>query len=173
MELNGFMEKGFANVASELAEALSTPLLYLDEHNQLLWQTGQELELEKAIHWLQANLHKLKTNGNPNKYFPETTNSFDLYPINIAGVINQTLIASSDLADWQKRMIDKLVGLTALLLQTEEMFLEQQQKLKEHFVYDLLYHKFESKKVMVKQGKSWGWNLERPHHLLIINVELT
>ena len=171
MELNGFMEKGFTNVAAELAKSFNTPFLYLDEHLQLLWQTGLESEIERAVHWLQENLHKLNSNGR-NRYFPETSHSFDLYTINIAGVIQQTLLVSADLVNWQKKLIDKLAGLTALLLQTEELFLEQQQKMKEHFVYDLLYHKFESKKVMVKQGKSWGWNLERPHHLLIINVEV-
>ena len=69
--------------------------------------------------------------------------------------------------------MDKFIGLSALFFQTEEMIRGQQEKMKEHFIYDLLYHKFESKKVMVKQGKTWGWNLEKPHHLFVIEVVLS
>jgi sugar diacid utilization regulator len=148
MELKGFMNKGFMNIAAGLSKALETPLLYFDENDQLLWQTGSEIDMP-----------------------PMATKSFEKYPINIAGDIQLTLAASADLVDWQKRLVDKLIGLTALLFQTEEMFREQQEKFKEHFVYDLLYHKFESKKVMVTQGKAWGWNLEIAHHLLVINVD--
>ena len=70
-------------------------------------------------------------------------------------------------------IIDKFIGLSALFFQTEEMIREQQEKMKEHFIYDLLYHKFESKKVIVKQAKTWGWNLEKPHHLFVIDVALS
>ena len=58
------------------------------------------------------------------------------------------------------------------MLQTEEMFHEQQQQFREHFIYDLLYHKFESQQVMVKQARAWGWNLAKPHHLFVIDAEL-
>lgn len=177
MELNGFMEKGFVNIASQLAYALGTPFLYFDENNQLLWQVGEENELREVYRWVNAHRRELErgeslilpadsTNGQVNK-------SFDIYCINIAGLLKQKLVASSDLAHWQKRMIDKLTGLTALLLQTEGMFQEQQQQFKEHFVYDLLYHKFESQKVMIKQAKTWGWNLAKPHHLLLIDSKLS
>ncbi|MFZ7942816.1 PucR family transcriptional regulator [Neobacillus sp. 19] len=165
-ELNGFMNKGFMNITSGLSLALETPFLYLGENNQLLWQVGPEAELQKAFHWLKS-YERVTKNGSSAE---EVKHSFEPYLINIADQISLTLIASAHLVDWQKKLIDKLIGLTALFFQTEEMFRDQQERFKEHFIYDLLYHKFEAKKVMVKQGKAWGWNLERPHHLLIINV---
>lgn len=149
MELNGFMHKGFMNIAAGLSMALVTPFLYFDENDQLLWQTEAENDRQPIA----------------------ATESFEKYPINIAGHTPITLAASAHLVDWQKRLVDKFIGLTALLFQTEEMFREQQEKFKEHFVYDLLYHKFESKKVMITQGKTWGWNLEKGHHLFVINVD--
>ncbi|MCQ6282024.1 CdaR family transcriptional regulator [Bacillus sp. EB600] len=149
MELNGFMKKGFMNIAANLSKALGTPFLYFDENDQLLWQTEPEIDKQQLV----------------------AAKPFEKYPINIAGHIHLTLAASAHLVDWQKNLVDKLIGLTALLFQTEEMFREQQEKFKEHFVYDLLYHKFESKKVMITQGKAWGWNLENAHHLFIINVD--
>ncbi len=176
LELNGFMEKGFINIASRLAYALETPLLYLDENNRLLWHTGQEKELREASRWINAHQRELEQ-GESIIVFPGQNKktdqlSFDIYTINVAGLLQQKLIASSHLAHWQKKLIDKLTGLTALLLQTEEMFHEQQQQFREHFIYDLLYHKFESQQVMVKQARAWGWNLAKPHHLFVIDAEL-
>lgn len=177
MELNGFMEKGFVTVASQMAFALNTPLLYFDENNGLLWQTGDEGELRESHRWINAHLKELESGESlilsPDSVSGQGYKSFDVYSINIAGLLKQKLVASSNLAYWQKKMIDKLTGLTALLLQTEGMFQEQQHQFKEHFVYDLLYHKFESQKVMIKQGKAWGWNLEKPHHLLLIDTKLS
>lgn len=174
MELIGLMEKGFTNVTSEMAKAIESPFLYLNEHNQLLWQTGKEQDLRKINQWLNVNRRDVE-NKKYSTFIVSTDekseNLFTPYPINIAGKMTHTLVASSSLVDWQKKLVDKLVGLTALLLQTEEILQEQQEKMKEHFVYDLLFHKFESQKVMIKQGKTWGWNLEIPHHLIIISVE--
>ncbi|WP_042349443.1 PucR family transcriptional regulator [Bacillus massiliigorillae] len=179
MELAGFMEKGFTELASRLAKTLETPLLYLDENNQILWQVGKEEELREARRWLNTQQKELNNRQNTNVTFNnmsladmESKKLFEFYPINIAGLIRQNLIAISNLSEWQKKMIDKLAGLTALLLQTDKMFQEQQEEMKEHFIYDLLYHKFESITIMISHGKKWGWNLEKPHHLLIINVEL-
>lgn len=179
VELNGFMNKGFMNIASNLSTALETPFLYFDENNQLLWQIGSQIEIEKAIQWIKYNYREATA---PNLFLSaqkpvndanQTANCYEQYGINIAGQIHLILVTFGDLNDWQKMMIDKFIGLTALFFQTEEMFREQQDRMKEHFVYDLLYHKFESKKVMVKQGKAWGWNLERPHHLFVIDFVLT
>lgn len=149
MELNGFMNKGFMNIAAGLSKALETPFLFFDENDQLLGHTGPEIDMQHIL----------------------ADTSFEKYPIQIVGDMYITLAVSAHLVDWQKGLVDKYIGLTALFLQTEEMFREQQEKLKEHFVYDLLYYKFESKKVMISQGKAWGWNLEKAHHLFVINVD--
>lgn len=161
-ELAGAMEIGFAELATEIAFGLDTPLLYLDENHQLRWQTGNEEGIREATRWYNSQRRNI-----------EGSNEFEVYPIDIAGVVQQSFIVSSELVDWQKNLMDKLCGLTALLLQTEGIFQQQQKQLQDHFVYDLLYHKFESQKVMIKQAKSWGWNLEIPHHLLIIDIEVS
>lgn len=172
-ELAGAMSRSFPELASELARGLDTPFLYVDENNQLLWQTGSESCLREAMRWL--NLHQRRFDEMKREICDNfsTNNEFEFYPIDIGGVLRQGIIVTSEFAEWQKKMVDKFVGLMALLLQTEGMFREQQQKLQEHFVYDLLYHKFESQKIMIKQAKDWGWNLEIPHHLLLINIELS
>lgn len=170
IELQGFLEKGFVGLATEISIALNTPLLYLDQNNQLLWQTGEHNNLQEAQRWFNTYYHK---RDNCLTRMIETENSFQAYPIQISEFNNQALIVSTPTEDWQKKMIDKFVGLIALSLKTEAMFQEQQEHMKGHFVYELLYHKFESQKVMIKQGKAWGWNLERPHHLLVINTKVS
>src|SRR5699024_5176275 len=80
-------------------------------------------------------------------------------------------VSSSHLVHWQRQLIDKFIGLTAVVFQTDEVLREQNDRFKEFFIYELLYRKFESKRVLVKQGKAWGWNLEKAHHLIVINYE--
>ena len=53
MELNGFMNKGFMNIAANLSVALESPFLFFDENNQLLWQIGFQEDIEKALQWQQ------------------------------------------------------------------------------------------------------------------------
>lgn len=165
MELNGFIQKGFTKIAAELSLALGTPFIYFDENDQLLWQTGDTKEVEKALKWMKASQRK---SASSKQLQPDL---FEPYSIDVAGQLQLTLVVSAHLEEWQRKHVYKLIGLTALYFHTEELFREQQERLKEHFLYDVLYHKFESVKVMVKQGKALGWNLEKPHHLLVINVE--
>lgn len=178
LELSGFIQKGFVNIASELVRALDTPMLYLDSRNQLVWQEGKEDSLKKANRWLNVFYRNLKndpslnTTSNYSGKSEEEAHFFKPYFINIGGLSKQTLIVSGDLVDWQKEMIDKFIGLTALLLQIEELFQAQQEQIQDVFVYELLYSKFESRSFMIKQGKTWGWNLERPHYLLIVDMKL-
>jgi sugar diacid utilization regulator len=47
--------------------------------------------------------------------------------------------------------------------------LETEKKYKENFIYDLLHNNIESQQAIIKQGKNWGWNLAKPHQLLIID----
>ena len=98
---------------------------------------------------------------------------YEQHNMNIAGQVQLTFVTLANLEEWQRMIIDKFIGLSALFFQTEEIIRDQQEKMKEHFIYDLLYHKFESKKVLVKQAKTWGWNLEKPHHLFVIDVTLS
>lgn len=162
IELEGLKEKGFHFVAQELSKALDSPFVYLDQSGQILWQTGKKQDLKEVNRWL--NTHRKKN---------ENESAFQENLIQISNSKHHTVVTHSFLFNWQKKMMDKFVGLTTLLFQTEETFKEQQDMFREHFMYDLLFHKFESKNVMIKQGKTWGWNFEKPHHLLLLNIEGT
>ena len=102
MELNGFMNKGFMNMAANLSVALETPFLFFDENNQLLWQIGFQEEIEKALQWLQNDgREKRKTNKtdifltdqNP---VMEAEEPYEPYNMNIAGHVQLTLVTYSE-----------------------------------------------------------------------------
>ncbi len=171
-ELVGIMGKGFTEVVTELAKAINTPILYYDENHRLLWETGPDEEIKNAKRWVISHIELLEKKQHRHLAARSKSEPFEIYPIKIGGFITQAIVISAHLADWQKKMMDKFIGLSALLLQTEGILHEQQERMKEHFVYDLLYYKFESQKEMIKQGKNWGWNLEKPHHLMLINIDL-
>jgi sugar diacid utilization regulator len=179
MELNGFMKKGFMNIAANLSIAIEAPLLFFDENNQLLWQIGFQEDIEKVLQWLQKELHDNRKTNNSKAFLHEQTpfigaeEPYEKYVMDIAGQVQLTMISYANMEEWQKVIIDKFIGLSALFFQTEEITRDQQEKMKEHFIYDLLFHKFESKKVLIKQAKMWGWNLDKPHHLFIIDVSLS
>lgn len=159
LELIGYEEKGFVQLATELSKGLNTPLLYLNEMNQIIWQTATKEVQQEANRWL-----------NTRRFSENEEGIFTPHYIHLNESSRQTLLASGELAMWQRQMLDRLAALTALYIQKESRYIELQEKMKEHFIYDLLYHKFESKKEMIRQGKAWGWNLERPHYLLVINT---
>lgn len=172
-EINGFHEKGFIPLAEELAAFLKTPLLYCDEQFQVLWETGKEEALRQARRWINVHHRSLSIGGESGE--DSCTNregKFRAYPLKIAGGANQWLIVSNELVSWKRRFVEKFAGLASFYLQTESHTVHILEKVKQHFVYDLLYHKFESQKVMVEQGKIWGWNLEKPHHVLLVDIQL-
>lgn len=176
-ELNGFINKGFMNMAANLSLAFATPLLFLDENQQLLWQTGHDDEVKKALRWLtirQESERELQLHRHEDRINITTTvtqeKKFKQHKMNIAGQTNIYVIASADLVEWQEKFIDKFIGLTAVVFQTDELVRVQNDRFKEFFLYELLYRKFESKKVLIKQGKTWGWDLGKAHHLIILQI---
>lgn len=167
-ELNGFYQRGFIEVATNLSMAFHTPLLFLDQDQNPLWHTGSNHEINKFIRWAQNQVIEKKEGSH--HIPPYQDEPCEQITLNIAGQTEISLIVSNQLALWQKKMMDKFSGFTAILFQTEEVVREQNDRFKEFFIYELLYRKFESKITLLKQGKVWGWNLEKPHHLLVLEI---
>ncbi|WP_203553066.1 helix-turn-helix domain-containing protein [Bacillus sp. B15-48] len=173
-ELDGFKEKGYHQIANQLAKMLNAPLLTLNQDFHVLFEAGKDNQLKEAKRWINMNHQELMEQD-------ELKNSTEAHYLIIGNApyfhrlqtqSKQILFISEQFVNWQKKFIDKFVGLISLYLQSEKEMSKLQEKLQEQFVYDLLYHKFESKKVLIKLGKTWDWNLEKPHHLLVIDVEL-
>ncbi|TMN22224.1 PucR family transcriptional regulator [Lentibacillus cibarius] len=174
LELDGFYKRGFMDIASNLSLAFHTPFLFLDDHYELLWHVGSPRNVSDCIQWLHTNqqtVNMMVEENQKNQFQANDALPYELYTLAIAGQAQLILVTDSGLALWQKRIIDKLIGFTAVLFQTEEVIRDQNDRFKESFMYELFYRKFESKEALVSQGKAWNWNLEKPHHLLVIEIE--
>lgn len=165
IELNGFIEKGFIQIATELSRAFSIPILYFDNQFLLLWCVGKNEEIRSARRLVNIQKRKIT----------ETTilGEFEIHQLECINRESYWLVTPAILPHWQKKLIDKLVGLTSFNLQMESEAESLFENVKRHFVYELLHHKFESKQLMVEQGKIWGWNLDKPHHLFIIDLDFS
>lgn len=77
-----------------------------------------------------------------------------------------TQLNELSLAQFQKAALP----LVSELIKAKEI-METTKKYKQNFIYDLIFNNFESYSTVVNLGKIWGWNLLKPHHLLIMDFQ--
>ncbi|MBP2656734.1 MAG: transcriptional regulator, CdaR [Firmicutes bacterium] len=64
------------------------------------------------------------------------------------------------------------VGLACLqLLVNRKNTEEVEKKYKQQFLYDLLYNNFESTDELIKRGRYWNWELNKPQHLFVVEPD--
>jgi sugar diacid utilization regulator len=63
------------------------------------------------------------------------------------------------------------VVLCALEFSKHNYILEAQREYKDAFIYDLLYSNIESVSDIMSRGEIWGWNLNRPHGVVVFEME--
>jgi sugar diacid utilization regulator len=80
-------------------------------------------------------------------------------------------VDSADLTLEETNFLDELVHHLNFLLWHEQEIRREQRNHREQFLYDLLYHNFETSAEMIKLGKLWNMNLERPHHVVVIDFD--
>ncbi len=61
--------------------------------------------------------------------------------------------------------------LCALEFTKNNQVLNAQREYKDAFIYDLLYSNIDEVKDIVNRGEIWGWNLNRPHCILVFELE--
>jgi len=61
--------------------------------------------------------------------------------------------------------------LCALEFTKNNQVLYAQRKYKDAFIYDLLYSNIDEVKDIINRGEIWGWNLNRPHCVLVFELE--
>lgn len=71
----------------------------------------------------------------------------------------------------QAGFLDQLVHHLNFLLWHEQEIIREQRNHREQFLYDLLYHNFETSDEMIKLGKLWNLDLELPHHVMVIEFD--
>lgn len=173
LEIEGFQQRGFINIAINLARGLAIPLVFLDENKKVLWNTGREELVDDCLRWIEEeDDNKFQDSSKIGKVNAnEILYPYIRFPLNIGSETQLFLISSAEISRWQKKLLDKFNGLTSVVLQTDEFIRQKNEQFKEFFIYELIYRKFESKKSLISQGKSLGWNLDRSHHLLIVDIQ--
>ncbi|GFN22128.1 CdaR family transcriptional regulator [Thermanaeromonas sp. C210] len=68
--------------------------------------------------------------------------------------------------------ITQAAQIILLALAKEQAVVATERRYRTDFLYDLLYNNFESKEAMVARGQLWGWDLNRPHMLMVIELRL-
>lgn len=66
--------------------------------------------------------------------------------------------------------LDQVGRLFLLALAREQAVLATERRYRADFIYDLLYNNFESKEALVARGQLWGWDLNRPHALMVVEL---
>lgn len=174
LELDGINEKGISQLATNLAKTLETPFLFLDNQYHVAWQSGTPQQLEKANKWLETHRKELIVSRQTHTHNdPIISNQqYLLFTLYVSESVIYSLLVANHLVAWQRQLVNKLVGLATLNNQTKLRIKNQLDNFKEHFIHDLLFNNFASQTVLIQQGESLGWNLKKPHHLLIVNIQL-
>lgn len=68
-------------------------------------------------------------------------------------------------------IIQHAARLCALEFTKNNQVLNAQREYKDAFIYDLLYSNIDEVKDIVNRGEIWGWNLNRPHCVLVFELE--
>lgn len=65
-----------------------------------------------------------------------------------------------------------LYNITFLLWHRQEID-DHDRRYREHFLYDLIYHNFESSNEMTALGRLWNYHVDRPHYVVVAEFDLT
>ena len=150
------------------AHALGLPLLVLDAVGTPIAATADFPSDVLAL--LQRNRQALlQQECAP---FPMLT----LYPLSQKHAAYGWLVVptpSTDISVQQEEHLAHfLYNITFLLWHRQEID-DHDRRYREHFLYDLIYHNFESSNEMTALGRLWNYHVDRPHYVVVAEFDLT
>lgn len=150
------------------AHALGLPLLVLDAVGTPIAATADFPPDVLAL--LQRNRQALlQQECAP---FPMLT----LYPLSQKHAAYGWLVVptpSTDISVQQEEHLAHfLYNITFLLWHKQEID-DHDRRYREHFLYDLIYHNFESSNEMTALGRLWNYHVDRPHYVVVAEFDLT
>lgn len=150
------------------AHALGLPLLVLDAVGTPIAATADFPSDVLAL--LQRNRQVLLQQGSAS--FPTLT----LYSLAQANAAYGWLVVptpSTDISVQQEEHLAHfLYNITFLLWHKQEID-DHERRYREHFLYDLLYHNFESSNEMIALGRLWSYHFDRPHYVMVMEFDHT
>ncbi|OEH86885.1 hypothetical protein BHU72_01075 [Desulfuribacillus stibiiarsenatis] len=68
--------------------------------------------------------------------------------------------------------VQKIIPVIITEIQKQKEIIETKKLYKQNFLYDLLHNNLEdSANIIIEQGNLWGWDLTKPHHLMLIDIQ--
>ncbi|MCE7791799.1 helix-turn-helix domain-containing protein [Salipaludibacillus sp. CUR1] len=182
-ELKEFKTEDTGPLAQKVAKATNLPLIFVDPIYKITWkQETSETErnfaqwvTEQRPSWLQSFFYDLEAFlQEPLSWQQENGKDIYIgkYPIRLQNGVREIILTPSNPSNWKKEWLYKLASLISISKQKDSEMEEFNHKFQSHFIYDLIYNNFDSQKTIIEQGKTWGWNFERPHHLAVLDVGL-
>ena len=82
-----------------------------------------------------------------------------------------TALGEENLTSGREMMLKELSRHLSFLLWHEEEMRQEERRHREQFLYDLLYHNFESSEEVICVGKLWNMDLDRPHYVVVAECD--
>ena len=82
-----------------------------------------------------------------------------------------TALGEENLTSGREMMLKELSRHLSFLLWHEEEMRQEGRRHREQFLYDLLYHNFESSEEVICVGKLWNMDLDRPHYVVVAEFD--
>ena len=82
-----------------------------------------------------------------------------------------TALGEENLTSGREMMLKELSRHLSFLLWHEEEMRQETRRHREQFLYDVLYHNFESSEEVICVGKLWNMDLDRPHYVVVAEFD--
>lgn len=80
-------------------------------------------------------------------------------------------VDGQEIDEKSKAFLQQLIYQLNFLLWHEQEIRRERRSHREQFLYDLLYHNFETSEEIIKLGRLWNMNFEQPHHVFVIEFD--
>lgn len=77
-------------------------------------------------------------------------------------------------ADWHLYREPLKAASLAAMIELSRMVIarETERRYRNEFIYDILYNNLPNREAMVNRGRLWGWDLTRPHLVVVLSLDL-
>ncbi|ADI00585.1 PucR family transcriptional regulator [Salisediminibacterium selenitireducens] len=175
-------EQATAALLYERIDALQTatgqPVTLLDETFKVIKgpeSDAPDLHGTWAQHLIQSRSRWLQRYYfHPESFVREAagqTIPLSCFPVYVQEEVKGFVITPLTHTPWYRQLFDYYALLLSLVMQEERKMEEVNGTFKHHFLHDLLYNNFKHEQALRDQARTWGWQLEGPHHLAVIRIQ--
>lgn len=162
--------RGLKGLVDRISVFAGKPVIVLNPSSRVLAYAALERRLEESLLKILAHdpeSSQVILSWNDRKFegliFPVESDNMKLGSLVIIG---------GDPGDDFIRLLGKQAAITcAVEIVNQNDLLMKEQQYKEAFIFDLLYGNIESNHDIISRGEIWGWNLQRPHGVIVFELD--